>query len=309
MPKVLVTGGAGFIGSHIVDLMLKENHEVTVLDNFFTGKAENLHHAENDVEVIQEDIRNLEGVMKACKGIDYILHQAALRSVPASVKDPQSFIDVNITGTYNVLESARQNNVKRVVLASSSSVYGNTKKLPLKEGEENARISPYAISKFTNEDFCKYFTNIHGLETVCLRYFNVFGPRQDPKSPYAAVIPLFIEAVLKNESPIIFGGGEQTRDFTYVENVAIANLMAMTAEKANGQAINIANQESISINTLLAKINKLLGKNIPAKYAPPRQGDVKHTLADNSKAMKLLEYKNFVSFDAGLRITVEWLKK
>lgn len=308
MAKVLVTGGAGFIGSHVVDLLVQENHQVVVVDNFFTGKEQNIEHLKDKITVFKEDIRNLEGLKKAFEGVEFVLHQAALRSVPTSIKEPEQYIDVNVKGTLNVLEAARLTAVKKVIFASSSSVYGTAKKLPLKEGKESIKISPYAITKHVGEDLCKYYYKIYGLETVSLRYFNVFGPRQDPHSPYAAVIPLFIKAVLNDQQPTIFGDGEQTRDFTYIENAAKANLLAMKIKKARGKVFNIANQEGISVNTILQKINNHLGKNISAKYDPPRLGDMKHTIAENSKAKKILGYQNFVPFEDGLKKTIDWMK-
>ncbi len=311
MPKVLVTGGAGFIGSHIVDLLLSKNYEVAVVDDFSTGTEANIKHALEKINVVNADIRNYDAVKNlfdSCN-FDYVLHQAALRSVPDSLRQPELYFDVNVKGTLNILEASRNTGVKRVVFASSCAVYGNVKKLPAKEGKEGIRISPYAVSKYTCEDLCKFFCEIYGLETVSLRYFNVFGPRQDLKSNYATVIPVFINELLSNRQPVVFGDGEQTRDFTYVENIAQANLFAMTAKKAKGKVLNASNQEQVSINQILSKINRILGKNMQPKYEPWRMGDVKHIFADNSKAKKIIGYQNFVSFDEGLKRTVDWMKE
>lgn len=304
MKKILVTGGAGFIGSHITEELVKQGHKVIVLDNFSTGSKKNLAKVINGVEIIEGDIRNLELLKQKFTGVDAILHQAALRSVPASLKDPQAYTDVNITGIYNVLEAARVSGVNRVVFASSSSVYGDSTDLPQKEEKTGTRLSPYAISKFTGEDYCKFFHRTYGLETVALRYFNVFGPRQDPKSQYAAVIPLFITALLRNEQPTIFGDGKQTRDFTYVSNVVQANICAITANAA-GQSINIANGEGTSVNELFEKIKRFLNKDSQPHYAPERTGDVKHTKADTTKMKQLLAFEP-IKFDEGLKTTVEW---
>lgn len=308
MVNVLVTGGAGFIGSHLVEELVKQGHRVTVFDNLFTGKKEHLKNVSEKIKFVEGDIRDIDTLKKHFVGMDTVFHQAALRSVPASVKEPIPYYDVNIIGTHNVLESARLSNVRRVVFASSSSVYGDLLELPQKEDKTGNKLSPYAISKKTGEDLCIYFYKTYGLETVSLRYFNVFGPRQDPKSQYAAVIPLFITSLLNNQQPTIFGDGEQTRDFTHVTNVVQGNILAMTSKKAVGKIINLANGEGISVNKLFNSIRTILNKNIEPIYAPPRPGDVKHTLADNTFAQEVLEYKNFVNFDEGLRQTVTWYK-
>lgn len=245
---------------------------------------------------------------KSFQGVDFVLHQAALRSVPNSLKEPEQYIDVNVKGTLNVLEASRLCGVKRVVFASSSSVFGIAKS-PLKEGKEGARISPYAITKHAGEDLCRFYNEVYGLETVSLRYFNVFGPRQDPHSQYASVIPLFVKAIMSDQQPVIFGDGEQTRNFTYVENIANANLLALSVKKAKGKTFSIASEEPVSVNLLLQKINQLFGKSIQAKYEPPRAGDIKHNTADNSKAKKILGYQNTVGFDDGLKHTVKWMKQ
>ncbi len=306
MKKVIVTGGAGFIGSHLVEELVNKGYAVTVIDNLFTGKKEHLKNVGEKIEFIEGDIRDIDLLKKHFVGVDTVFHQAALRSVPASVKEPVPYYDVNIIGTHNVLEAARVCGVRRIVFASSSSVYGDLIELPQKEDKTGNRLSPYAISKKTGEDLCIYFYKTYGLETVSLRYFNVFGPKQDPHSQYSAVIPLFITSLINNQQPTIFGDGEQTRDFTHVNNVVQANILAMNAEKAVGQAINVANGERISVNKLFNSIKKILNKTIEPIYTAERQGDVKHTLADNKLAQELLKYRNFVSFEEGMKETITW---
>jgi len=255
MATYLVTGGAGFIGSNVCRELLAQNHTVKVLDNFATGRRENLAEIAGDIELFEVDIRDAEGIQPAFKGVDYVLHQGALPSVPRSVKDPVATTEVNVNGTLNVLTAARDAGVKRVVMASSSSIYGSNPELPKHEGMRPMPISPYAASKLANEAYAAACTHVYGLETVCLRYFNVFGPRQDPKSQYAAVIPIFVTALLKGERPTIFGDGEQSRDFSYVANVIQANLKASTAEGGAGQAFNIACGNRISLNELVRELN------------------------------------------------------
>lgn len=305
MTKIIITGGAGFIGSHITEELVRQGHKITVLDNLLTGSKQNLSNVIDKITFVHGDIRDIELLKKYFAGTDAILHQAALRSVPASLKDPLAYNDVNINGTYNVLEAARICGVKRVVFASSSSVYGDNTELPQKEHNLGTRLSPYAISKYTGEDYCRFFHKTYGLETVALRYFNVFGPKQDPNSQYAAVIPLFITKLLKNEQPTIFGDGTQTRDFTHVSNVVQANILAITAKKAPGESINIANGEGMSVNDLYEKIRTFLNKTIQPTYLPERTGDVKHTKADTTKQKELLGL-TATKFDEGLKTTVEW---
>jgi len=303
--KIIVTGGAGFIGGHITETLVKQGYSVRVIDNLSTGKKENLKSVINKIEFVQADIRDLEGLKNNFSEVDTVFHQAALRSVPASLKDPQAYIDVNVIGTYNVLEAARVCGVKRVVFASSSSVYGDLQELPQKEDKTGTRLSPYAISKYTGEDLCKYFWKTYELETVVLRYFNVFGARQDPFSQYAAVIPLFILALKEGKRPTIFGDGTQTRDFTYVVNVVRANILAMNAKTAVGETINVANGEGVSVNDLFEQIRSVLNKDIKPICVSQRKGDVKHTKADTTE-LKKLGYEPAVSFDDALRKTVEW---
>lgn len=310
MDRFLVTGGAGFIGSNIVDRLLELGYFVRVIDNFATGKMENLSKAltYSTFELINGDIRNIETVRKACNGVDYVLHEAAIPSVPRSIDDPITTNEVNINGTLNVLKASYENNVKRVVYAASSSAYGDTAVLPKREDMPPSPLSPYAVSKLTGEYYCKVFTNVYGLETVSLRYFNIFGPRQDPNSTYAAVIPRFITAMLKDESPIVFGDGEQSRDFTYIENVIQANINACYANSVAGMVFNIACGTRFTLNTLLKLLEGIFNKRANQKYLPPKKGDVKHSQADIKKASNYLNYKIFVDFETGLQKTVQYFK-
>lgn len=308
--KYLVTGGAGFIGSNIVKELLNKGENVCVLDNFATGKRENiLTFNENpNFRIIEGDLRSFHTVRDAVKGVDYILHQGALPSVQRSVNDPITTNEVNISGTLNILEAAKEFGVKRVVFASSSSVYGNSKNLPKEETMNIAPLSPYAISKYAGERYCQVYYQIYGLETVCLRYFNVFGPNQDPTSQYSAVIPKFIKSILKDEQPIIYGDGLQSRDFTFVENVVSANLLACVADNAAGETFNIACGERFSLIQLVESINELLSKNINPIYSTERKGDVKHSLASIEKAKKILGFNVIAPFKKGLLKTIESLK-
>jgi len=302
-----VTGGAGFIGSHIVDRLVNDGHTVRILDNFFEGKESNIAHNSGRIEVIRGDIRNKEDVKRAVDGMEYILHQAAMRSVPMSVENPYPYNDVNITGQLNLLMAARDAGVKRLIFASSSSVYGSNPILPKHEDMLPMPISPYAVTKLAGEAYCSMFTELYGLETVSLRYFNVFGPRQDPNSQYAAVIPKFITAIMNDERPVVFGDGLQSRDFTYVENNVEANLKACTAPDAAGKVFNIACGETYSLLDVIAAINELLGKSIEPIFAPPRAGDVKHTQADIEKAREIIGFNPSVTFMEGLEKTVRWM--
>ena len=306
MAQYLVTGGAGFIGSNAAYRLLELKHDVRVLDNFLTGKRENLADMLDQITLIEGDLRDFPTVLQACKNVDYVLHIGALPSVPRSVAEPLASHDINITGTLNVLEAAKQQNVKRVVFSSSSSVYGNTPTLPKYEDMPVSPLSPYAAHKVSGEFYCRIYYTMYNLETVCLRYFNVFGPRQDPASQYAAVIPRFISAFRAGGQPMIYGDGEQSRDFTYVENVVFANIAAATAPNIGGEIINIACGQRITINELASKIGDLLHKEVRPQYDLPRPGDVKHSLADISKAEKLLHYANLVDIDTGLQKTIGW---
>ncbi|MCD6423232.1 MAG: SDR family oxidoreductase [Elusimicrobia bacterium] len=309
--RYLVTGGAGFIGSHIVEVLLKRKHFVRVLDNFYSGKMENLFFAKGNknFELIRGDIRNFSDCKKAVKGIDFVLHQAALRSVPKSMEDPHSYNEVNIDGTLNMLYASKEAKVKRFVLASSSSIYGETEKFPEKESDFPLLISPYALSKLAGEYYCRIFSLNFGLETVSLRYFNVFGPRQAVDDEYAVVIPKFITCILNNESPPIFGTGKQSRDFTFVRNVVEANLLATKAGKrAVGEVFNVACGKDVKVMDLVKILNKITGKNIKPVFLPPRPGDVFKTLADTKKIRKILGFKGKYTFEQGLKITVDYFK-
>lgn len=306
MVTYLVTGGAGFIGSNIVEELLKRRQKVRVLDNFSTGKRENILPFLDKIELIEGDIRDYRAVKGAIEGVDFVLHQAALPSVPRSIKDPIATNEVNVSGTLNILDAAKNTGVKRVIYASSSSVYGNSETLPKRESMTPEPISPYAVSKLTGEKYCEVFYEVYGLETVILRYFNVFGPRQDPNSQYSAVIPKFIAVMKKGEKPVIYGDGEQSRDFTFVTNVVEANLLALEKEGVAGEIFNVAFGERSSVNNLIEELNKIFESNIEAICTKPRTGDVKHSLADITKARKLLGYNSFINFQDGLRETVKW---
>lgn len=306
--KVLVTGGAGFIGSHIVEELVRRGDEVRVLDNFSTGKRENIAQFLDKIELIEGDLRDIEAVKKAVYGVEYVLHQGALPSVPRSIEDPITTNDVNVKGTLNVLVAARDSNVKRVIYASSSSVYGEVKGKIKREDMAPNPLSPYALSKFAGECYCRIFYLIYGLETIVLRYFNVFGPRQDPLSQYSAAIPKFITLMLQGKQPTIFGDGNQTRDFTYIGNVVQVNLSAMVAPGSAGQVCNIACNRSINLNTMIKLLNEILGTNIHPIYTSPRPGDIKHSLADISMAKRFLGYNPKIGFEEGLKKTVEYFK-
>lgn len=308
MATYLVTGGAGFIGSHIAGRLVKEGNVVKVLDNFCTGKRENLAGFLDKVELIEGDIRDVNLLPGVMKGVDYVLHQAALRSVPKSVEDPASYNEVNVTGTLNVLLAARQARVKRVVFASSSSVYGETDEFPEKENQELKVISPYAATKLAGETYCRVFAKIYGLETVSLRYFNVFGPRQDPTSQYAAVIPIFIMKMLKEESPQVHGDGEQSRDFTYVDDVGQVNVLSCTQPNIAGEVFNVAGGGCVSVLDIVKELNQIMGKKIKPEFTPPRRGDVKQTWADMTKSKKLMDYQPEIKFKEGLKRTLEFFE-
>jgi nucleoside-diphosphate-sugar epimerase len=303
----LVTGGAGFIGSHLAESLVTEGHDVRVLDNFLTGKKANLADFIGDIQLIEGDIRDFSTCERALAGVDYVLHQAALPSVPRSIEDPIVTNEINVSGTLNMLVASKNAKVQRFIFASSSSVYGDDPNLPKAEGMEGAPLSPYAASKIVGEKYCQVFSHNYGLETVSLRYFNVFGPRQDPDSPYSAVIPIFITKMKKGESPTIFGDGEQSRDFTFVQNVVMGNLLALKADHVSGEIINIACGERITVNTLFAKIRDFHEKDIDPVYEKPRQGDILHSFADITKANKMLGYEPAVSLDDGLENTIRWL--
>ena len=304
----LVTGGAGFIGSHICERLLKEGQSVRVLDNFVSGKEANLELIGGDVDLIRGDIRDARTVAEAMKGVSVVFHEAALGSVPRSVADPVTTHEVNITGTLNVLLAARDAGVGRVVSASSSSVYGDTEVLPKHEGMRPQPMSPYALSKLAGEHYISVFNRVYGFEAVGLRYFNIFGPRQDPQSQYAAVIPRFITALLEGRQPVIYGDGLQSRDFTYVENVVEANLLASEAEGVSGRAFNVACGGRYSLVDLLGKMKEILGSDIEPVHEAPRAGDVRDSQASIEAAHEAFGYRVLVDFDEGLRRTVEWYK-
>ena len=306
MNRYLVTGGAGFIGSHLVETLLDRGEEVRVLDNFLTGKRENLASFGGRLEVVEGDLRDPDACRRAVDGVDFVLHEAALPSVPRSVADPFTTDEINVRGTLNLLWAAARAKVRRLVFASSSSVYGDAPGLPKREGEEGNPLSPYAASKWAGEKYLQVFAKTFDLETVSLRYFNVFGPRQDPASQYAAAVPLFITRILRGEAPTVFGDGEQSRDFTYVANVVEANLLACTAGGAAGGVFNVACADRITVNVLIAKINEILGKSIAPVYAAPRPGDIRHSFADISAAERELGYRPVVGFEEGLRRTIAW---
>jgi len=311
--KFLVTGGAGFIGSHITQRLLKEGNFVRILDNFSSGKQSNIDAATAGIdpkqfEVLRGDIQDTAMCDKACAGMDYVLHQAALRSVPKSMVDPLSYNHVNIDGTFFLLQASLKHKVKRFVFASSSSVYGDTDKFPQQEDALPLLISPYALSKLANEYYCRIFTNAWGLETVGLRYFNVFGPRQALDDEYAVVIPKFIHCILHDEQPPIFGNGKQSRDFTFIDNVVDANIAAATTPGIKHEVFNVANGKDNTILQLVDSLNKIIGKKIEPKFLPVRAGDVFKTCADVSKIKAKLGFQGKVDFEEGLRRTVEFFK-
>jgi len=308
MAEYLITGGAGFIGSNLVEALLQREASVRVVDNFSTGKRENIEPFLGQTELIEGDLRDLEVCRRAVAGVRYVLHQAALASVPRSIDDPIASNESNITGTLNLLVAARDAGVKRLVYAASSSAYGDTPTLPKEESMPPCPLSPYAITKLVGEQYCRVFYTLYGLETVALRYFNVFGPRQDPESQYAAVIPKFITALLEGRSPRIYGDGEQSRDFTFVENVVEANLLATTAPEAPGQLMNIACGQRMTLNELAEFLREALGSRVEFEYGAPRPGDVKHSWADISRASSILGYEPRVSASEGLRRTAAWFR-
>jgi nucleoside-diphosphate-sugar epimerase len=308
-PHYLVTGGAGFIGSHITEALVKRGDRVRVLDSLITGKRENLRHLADKIDFIEGDIRDAAETRSAMEGVRIVFHEAAIPSVPRSVADPQLNHDANSNGTFNVLMAAREAGVRRLVYAASSSAYGETEVLPKREDMPPSPLSPYAAAKLFGEYYCQVFTRVYGLETVCLRYFNVFGPRQDPTSPYSGVISKFVTALLKGETPVIFGDGEQSRDFTYVANVVDANLRAAEAPEASGQVMNMGIGQRITLNQLLAELQTILGTNLAPRYEEPRTGDVRHSLADISRAEQLLGYRPIVGLAEGLQHTVAWYRE
>ena len=309
MARYVVTGGGGFIGSHIVEELVRRNETVTIIDNFSTGKHENVEPFEDDVEVIEADIAEAKNLTQFLKGADYVIHQAAIPSVPKSIIDPVKSHNANVNGTLRLLVACREAGVKRVVYASSSSLYGDSPTLPKHEGMMPNPLSPYGAQKLFAEMYCQVFTRAYGLETVALRYFNVFGPRQDATSQYSGVLALFIPAVLQDRRPTIYGDGLQSRDFTFVKNVVEANLLACKAPAVAGEVFNVACGDRITVISMLQQINKITGKDIAPIYGDLRKGDIKHSQADITRAKERLGYQPKVSFEEGLRSTIEWYRK
>ena len=308
MAKYLVTGGAGFIGSHLVERLVRDGESVRVLDNFATGHRRNIAPFLDKIELIEGDLRNKSDCAKACAGVEIVFHQGAVPSVPVSVENPVTSHEANIDGTFNILMAARDAGARRVIFAASSSAYGDQPELPKRETARPDPLSPYAVNKLVGEYYLSVFHKCYGLETISLRYFNVFGPRQDPKSQYAAAIPAFVTAILRDEPPTVYGDGEQTRDFTYIENVVHANMLAAKAPKLSGEVINIACGERVSVNRIIAEINKLLCKNVPSRHVAERAGDIKHSLADISLARQIIGFEPVVNFAEGLRRAIDWYK-
>ncbi len=306
--RYLVTGGAGFIGSNTVDELVRRGHSVVVLDDLSSGKEDNLAEMRNKITLIKGSITDIEVVRKAMYEAEYVLHLAARTSVPRSVKDPIETNKINIDGTLNVLVSAKELKVKRVVLAASSSAYGETPTLPKVETMQPQPISPYGVTKYVGELYAQTFGRCYGLENVALRYFNIFGPRQDPSSPYSGVLAKFCTAYLEDTQPVVFGDGEQTRDFTYVDNAVQANLLACEAPNVSGKVFNVGVGGRVSLNDVLCELGKITGKTLEAKYEPPRDGDIRDSQADISQAREILGYEPQVSFEEGLARTFEWYR-
>ncbi len=306
----LVTGGAGFIGSHIAAALSRAGARVRVIDDLSTGYRENLAEIGPDIDFVQGSVADEQLLLKALEGVELVFHVAAIPSVPRSVENPRQTHIASVEATFSLLQAAREKKVRRIVYAASSSAYGDQPTLPKVESMLPEPLSPYAVAKLVGEHYCQVFTRVYGLETVSLRYFNVFGPRQDPSSQYSGVISRFIAEILGGRRPVIYGDGEQSRDFTYIDNVVDANLKAAESTKASGQVINVANGERISLNRLLEELKSLTGKtDVVADYSPPRAGDVKHSLADISRARNLLDFEPRVDLRTGLQLTIDWWKK
>ncbi|MBP7089011.1 MAG: SDR family oxidoreductase [Candidatus Omnitrophica bacterium] len=306
--KVLVTGGAGFIGSHVVDRLLNLGAKVIVLDNLITGKLENIESNLNRLKFIQKDLTDDKALEKALEGVEFISHQAALRSVPKSMEEPLEYHQINASGTLNLFKKAKEKGVKRIVFASSSSVYGERVNFPEREDERLEPISPYAVTKLIGEYYGNIFSKSYNLEVVSLRYFNVFGPRQSLENEYAVVIPKFITCFINNEKPPVYGDGNQERDFIYIDNVVEANIQALTKENISGEVFNIASSSPQSVNDLIDNLREIFSKDIEANYLEARPGDVRKTYADITKAKKLLDWQPKIDFYSGLKITANWFK-
>jgi len=305
--KCLVTGGAGFIGSNLADELLRQGAKVTIIDNLITGSRENLAEIGGDFDFIEADLNDEPELRKAVEGVDVVFHEAALPSVPRSVNDPVETHNACVNATFKLLVAAKEAGVRRFIYAASSSAYGDQQTLPKVETMRPEPLSPYAVAKLVGEYYCSVFNSVYGLQTFSLRYFNVFGPRQDPSSTYSGVISRFIDALMKDERPLIYGDGDQTRDFTYIENVVDANIKAAQASKGFGETMNVANGERVSLNELLSVLKKLTSKeDIDARFETERLGDVKHSQADNSRAVECLGYKKLVGLEEGLRRTIKW---
>lgn len=306
--KVLVTGGAGFIGSNLADELIRQGAKVSILDNLVTGFHENLEEIKGDFEFIEGDLNDDEKLLKALEDVSIVFHQAALPSVPRSVENPFETHQACVNGTFNLLLKAKEKGVRRVIYAASSSAYGDQEVLPKVETMFPQPLSPYAAAKLMGEYYCQVFSRVYGLETICLRYFNVFGPRQNPSSMYSGVISRFIDALMSAQTPVIYGDGEQSRDFTFIANVVDANIKAATTTKGIGEVINTANGERITLNQLLEVLKKITDKEAAADFQAARNGDVKHSQADNTRAVEWLGYKKLVKLEDGLRQTIEWWK-
>ena len=308
MARVLVTGGAGFIGSHLTTRLVELGHDVRVFDDFSSGKRENLAHLSGKFELLEADMRDPQACVQACADVDFVYHEAAIPSVPKSVEQPQASHDANVTGTFNMLRAAVQQKVRRFIYAASSSAYGDTEVSPKHEGIKPDPLSPYAVQKLAGEHYARAFFECYGLETISLRYFNVFGSRQDPESQYAAAIPAFVTRILRGEPPTIYGDGEQTRDFTFIDNVVHGNMLAMDVEKTAGQSVNVACGGRITVNHVIGEINRLLGTDVRPRHVDTRPGDIKHSCADGRLAKQILDYEPTVTFDEGLSRTIEYYR-